>query len=174
MLDNIVNVMNKKNVDFLYNKKRTVLFYLLPLQNSFNNEFDFTQNLVYFLIKIHWRLGKSILITCEDELQANQIDEVLWKIDKDAFLPHDLFKKEIKNNAPIVIFWNESYYRNPVQNLLINLMLECKDFFKNFYEVIDFVPPDKTLKKLARIRYKFYRSIGFNLDVIDSINFINN
>ena len=35
-----------------------------------------------------WRLGKRVLIACETEQQAFEIDELLWARDPDSFVPH--------------------------------------------------------------------------------------
>lgn len=147
--------------------ERYGIFYLLPSDNLNDIEFSFKEKLVCFLTKKQWRLGKRVLITCEDKVQANRIDEALWRFDQNSFLPHDLFGKNI-DNIPIVICWSECHYVNSTRDLLINLMKKHMSFFFNFKEIIDFVPTDSVLKQWARFRYKSYKEIGFNLNVFDS------
>ena len=37
-----------------------------------------------------WRSGKKVLISCESEAQALEIDERLWQRDPNEFVPHNL------------------------------------------------------------------------------------
>ncbi|CAD83562.1 DNA polymerase III, chi subunit [Candidatus Blochmanniella floridana] len=136
-------------------------FYLLPFIHH-KNDLNTIEQLVCHLTKIHWRLGKTILITCDTHDQAKKINEALWNFEKNSFLPHGLFSKNTYN-IPITIYWSQCCYDNKYRNTLINLMQKNKNFFLNFHEIIDFVPNEDNLKKLARIRYKSYRSLGFNL-----------
>lgn len=155
---------------------KTGIFYLLPLlQNLNNNQLNFKENLVCILTRVQWRLGKTILIACDDWSQAVRIDELLWKFDNDSFLPHKLYNnKNQDRNTPVLIYWAQCCYNNVERYLLINLMNQHMDFFFNFNEIIDFVPTESKLKKRARIRYKFYKDMGFNLSVIDSVKVASN
>lgn len=109
-----------------------------------------------------WRLGKKVLIACETERQALNLDEALWQRDPEQFVPHNL-SGEITNYAtPIEISWKGK--RNAQRrDLLISLQTEIPDFINSFNQVIDFVPVDETQKKLARERYKQYRQLGWQL-----------
>lgn len=153
--------------------KKSGVFYKLPSNNANDYSLNFKENLVCILTQEKWRLGKSILIACEDKLQAKRIDEALWMNDCNSFLPHNLFGAKTKE-VPIVLYWSQCSYDNTERNLLINLMKKHMNFFINFNEIIDFVPTNNNLKKWARIRYKFYKNIGFNLNVTDAVNFISN
>lgn len=150
--------------------KKNGIFYLLPVQSLKDYKFSFQENFVCTLIQEQWRLGKSIVITCEDKKQAIRIDKELWVFDEESFLPHDLCGSKI-NNSPIVIFWAQvCCYGIQQRDLLINLMKEHSHIFSNFDEIIDFVPAESILKQWARIRYKFYKNIGFHLSIIDASN----
>lgn len=148
--------------------KKHGTFYLLPSKHlNDNNTFYITEDLVCILTRKQWRSGKSVLIACEDQSQASRIDEALWIFDKDSFLPHNLFNKNIYN-TPIVLYWPQCCYNNMNQDLLINLMTKHMSFFSNFNKIIDFVPKENILKQWARIRYKFYKDIGFDLNITNS------
>lgn len=150
------------------------IFYLLPPSKHVNNnEFQFEENLVCLLTKEQWRLGKNILIACENKLQADRMDKSLWIYDKDSFLPHNLFGKKTYN-VPIVLYWSQCCYDNIKRDLLINLMKKHMNFFFNFNEIIDFVPSNVILKKWARVRYRFYKKIGFNISITDVSDFTSN
>ncbi|ADV33447.1 DNA polymerase III chi subunit [Candidatus Blochmanniella vafra str. BVAF] len=150
------------------------IFYILPSINS-NAELSFKENFACHLSKIMWRSGKSILIACENKNQALKINNSLWNVDNNSFLPNDLLRKNT-HYTPITIYWEQCcYHNNLLKDTLINLMKINKDFFFNFNEIIDFVPSTNILKKLARIRYKTLQNIGFDLKVSNTSNFkINN
>ncbi|TCP96848.1 DNA polymerase III chi subunit [Cricetibacter osteomyelitidis] len=109
-----------------------------------------------------WRIGKRVLIACETEQQALNLDEALWQREPDQFVPHNL-SGEITNYAtPIEISWVGK--RNAQRrDLLISLQNNVPDFAQNFHQVIDFVPQAENEKALARERYKIYRRLGFEM-----------
>lgn len=109
-----------------------------------------------------WRMGKRVLIACEDQIQAKKLDEMLWQKEPNQFIPHNLAGNGPKYGAPIELCW-PTKCGSSMSDILINLQLTFTDFALAFHEVIDFVPVNERMKKLARERYKIYRSIGFNL-----------
>lgn len=109
-----------------------------------------------------WRAGKRVLIACESQQQAQDLDEALWQRLPEAFVPHNLAGEGPKHGAPVELAWPERRGGAP-RDLLISLLPQFADFATAFYEVIDFVPYEATLKQLARERYKTYRSVGFHL-----------
>lgn len=144
------------------------VFYLLSKKTACDNEFNIQEGIVCSLTKINWRLGKSILIACENLVQAKKIDEALWRSDSDSFLPHSLFMDNSCHCSPIVIYWAQCCYDRVSRDILINLMNKQMNFFENFNEIIDFVSSKSVLRKLARMRYLFYKNIGFRLRVLDA------
>ena len=109
-----------------------------------------------------WRLGKKVLIACETEQQALNLDEALWQRDPEQFVPHNL-SGEITNYAtPIEISW-VGKRNSQRRDLLISLQTSVPDFAQSFNHIIDFVPADETRKAQARERYKQYRQRGWQL-----------
>ncbi|MDD0823814.1 DNA polymerase III subunit chi [Mannheimia sp. AT1] len=112
-----------------------------------------------------WRLGKRVLISCETEQQALNIDEALWARDPDSFVPHNLSGEVTTYPTPIEISWKGK--RNAQRrDLLINLQTEIPEFINSFNQIIDFVPVDETAKAQARERYKQYRQLGWQLETV--------
>lgn len=142
-----------------YMKKGT--FYQLQ-QPSPQAEYEAHEWLACELAAEAWRNGKRVLIACEDQLQAEKMDEALWQRDPHQFVPHNLAGEGSRYGSPIEICWPNKRGNTP-RDILINLQSQFADFATAFHEVIDFVPIDETLKQLARDRYKTYRSVGFNL-----------
>ncbi|HDR0618714.1 DNA polymerase III subunit chi [Pasteurella multocida] len=109
-----------------------------------------------------WRLGKRVLIACENEQQALDIDEALWAREADEFVPHNLSGEVTTYATPIEVSWKGK--RNAQRrDLLINLQAEVPDYVSSFTQVIDFVPVEEHLKVLARERYKQLRQLGWQL-----------
>ncbi|HDX1191923.1 TPA: DNA polymerase III subunit chi [Pasteurella multocida] len=111
-----------------------------------------------------WRLGKRVLIACETEQQALDIDEALWAREADEFVPHNLSGEVTTYATPIEVSWKGK--RNAQRrDLLINLQAELPDYVSSFTQVIDFVPVEEHLKVLARERYKQLRQLGWQLSI---------
>ncbi|HDR1155712.1 TPA: DNA polymerase III subunit chi [Pasteurella multocida] len=109
-----------------------------------------------------WRLGKRVLIACETEQQALDVDEALWAREADEFVPHNLSGEVTTYATPIEVSWKGK--RNAQRrDLLINLQAEVPDYVSSFTQVIDFVPVEEHLKVLARERYKQLRQLGWQL-----------
>ena len=49
--------------------------------------------------------GKKVLISCESETQALEIDERLWQRDPNEFVPHNLSGEATQYPTPIEISW---------------------------------------------------------------------
>lgn len=109
-----------------------------------------------------WRLGKRVLIACETEQQALEIDELLWMKEPDSFVPHNLSGETTQYPTPIEISWKGK--RNAQRrDLLVSLQVQIPEFIASFNQVIEFVPVDETEKIQARERYKQYRQQGWQL-----------
>ena len=134
---------------------KQVQFYLLNQPNS-------ELNLACELAAKAWRLGKRVLIACETEQQAFEVDELLWARDPNAFVPHNLSGEVTQYPTPIEITWTDK--RNAQRrDVLISLQHHIPNFAQSFTQVIDFVPTEEEQKALARERYKQYRAAGWQL-----------
>lgn len=87
-------------------------FYLLPQkQKQTNNTFNYTKHLISHITTTQWRSEKTILITWKNKLQAQQIDELLWKYNRNTFIPYHLCTNSA-HNTPSIIYWLQYYYHN--------------------------------------------------------------
>ncbi|CUU52925.1 putative DNA polymerase III subunit chi [Actinobacillus pleuropneumoniae] len=139
---------------------KQVKFYLLSQTEREN--LSAAETMACDLAANAWRLGKRVLIACETEQQALNIDEALWARDPDSFVPHNLSGEVTQYATPIEISWKGK--RNAQRrDLLISLQTALPDFINSFNQIIDFVPVDETEKSQARERYKQYRQLGWQL-----------
>ena len=140
---------------------KNATFYLLENDNTVDG-LSAVEQLVCELAAERWRSGKRVLIACEDEAQANRLDEALWQRNPDSFVPHNLAGEGPRAGAPVEIAWPQKRGSAP-RDILISLRPAFADFATAFTEVIDFVPIDESQKQLARERFKAYRVAGFHL-----------
>ena len=145
---------------------KTATFYIIeqstPSDETTSAGLTVIERLACRLAAESWRSGKRILVACDNQQQAEKLDEALWQREPHQFVPHNLAGEGPRQGTPIELCW-PGKRSNIARALLINLQSQFADFATAFHEVIDFVPYDETEKQLARERYKTYRNIGFNL-----------
>ncbi|AMQ91499.1 DNA polymerase III subunit chi [Aggregatibacter actinomycetemcomitans] len=137
-------------------------FYLLSDASPAQMNLSAVESLACNLAASAWRLGKRVLLACENEAQALNIDEALWQREPDEFVPHNLSGEATTYATPIEISWTGK--RNAQsRDLLINLQPQLPEFINSFNQIIDFVPAEEQQKALARERYKQLRQLGWEL-----------
>ena len=137
-------------------------FYLLSDASPAQTNLSAVESLACNLAASAWRLGKRVLLACENEAQALNIDEALWQREPDEFVPHNLSGEATTYATPIEISWTGK--RNAQsRDLLINLQPQLPEFINSFTQIIDFVPAEEQQKALARERYKQLRQLGWEL-----------
>lgn len=145
---------------------KKVIFYLLENQKPASESgVLYHEKLAYEKIVEIWQANKRILVACQDQQQAERIDEYLWQLDTDHFVPHNLAGEGMKGGSPVEICWPQKR-SNGNRHVLINLQEQFPEFAAVYSDIVDFVPVDERLKELARTRYKLYKEAGFNLKTI--------
>ena len=145
---------------------KKVIFYLLENQKPANESgVLYHEKLACEKIVEIWQANKRILVACQDQQQAERIDEYLWQLDTDHFVPHNLAGEGMKGGSPVEICWPQKR-SNGNRHVLINLQEQFPEFAAVYSDIVDFVPVDERLKELARTRYKLYKEAGFNLKTI--------
>lgn len=109
----------------------------------------------------YYRQGQRVLVLAYDQKQAEAIDELLWQLPAQAFIPHSI-SGESAHNSPVEISWTGQTPRIQ-RGCLINLASHAPDFSMRFQHIADVVPVEPELRAQARARYKQYRQFGFTL-----------
>lgn len=117
----------------------------------------------------YYRQKQRVLILCQTKQQAEQMDELLWQLPVDAFVPHNLPNEGPESGTPVEINWQQPARMN--RQVCINLQAEMPSFAGKFRTLIDFVPADDAGKQQARERYKHYRAAGYTLDTQPAAKF---
>ena len=108
------------------------------------------------------RLTPHVLILCPDDDFMKQLDETLWTIQPEAFLPHAIAGEITEDNAKQPILLSTSLNQDNQADVLINGGLEIPPELTAFTHIVDFVDAwDEDLKQVSRERFKTYRQLSF-------------
>lgn len=114
------------------------------------------------LVSKLWRQKKKVLVWCEDKAQAERLDDLLWALDADSFVPHNLAGEFLTAPTPVEIAWPGKRNQDR-RDVVVNLNSATPEFMAVFRHIVDFVPPFEPLKVIARERYRHYRQQGWQL-----------
>lgn len=104
-------------------------------------------------------------IVCKDKQQAEQIDELLWQLPTERFVPHNLDGEGPNGGAPVEIFWSLEKALRPV---LINVAAIVVPFPHKYQRIYEFVLSDEHAKQAARMRYKTYQQAGCDMQYLQT------
>jgi len=102
--------------------------------------------------------GQRVFIATNDVATAEKIDELMWQLPSDKFIPHNLQGEGPHYGAPIEIGHQPPQGR---RHVLINLCHPLPQFAVNFSQIIDFIPSDEEQKQQARERFHQCRVLNF-------------
>lgn len=134
----------------------TATFYLL-------DEIGDANLLPFICQQVHqsFRQGARVLVMATDQVQAEALDELLWQLPTDAFVPHNL-TGEGGHGSPVELSWVGQSPRGP-RPCVINLAQQAPEMAARAQQVIDIVPVADDLRAQARERFKQYRQHGIKL-----------
>jgi len=109
------------------------------------------------------RLTPHVFIICPDDDFMQQLDEHLWTLQPQAFLPHAIIAKDKLENAKQPILLGTTVQRDNQPQVLINGGLEIPTDLSDFSHIVDFVDAwDENLKQASRERFKTYRQLSLS------------
>jgi len=105
-----------------------------------------------------------ILILARDTAQAEELDDLLWDMGENAYLPHQIAgRDEDDDHTPILI--TEPGSPPALRPLIINL---CDTpVTGDFNRVLEVVPADPAARGPLRERWRHYQTAGFTLNKYD-------
>ncbi|RUO20014.1 DNA polymerase III subunit chi [Aliidiomarina iranensis] len=116
------------------------------------------------LIAQQFNQRRRIVVFNQDQTQAEAIDELLWQIPAERFIPHNLIGEGPLAGTPVLLGWDQPAAELSKQrNVVFNLRQQVPELTRQIQEIIDFVPADENGKELARERYRHYRQLGMQL-----------
>jgi DNA polymerase-3 subunit chi len=108
--------------------------------------------------------GLATLVLARSQEQAEQLDDMLWDMGEDAYIPHQIAGlDEDEDEADVLIAAPES--APPLRPLVINLRDEAVE--GGFDRVLEVVPADDNARGPLRQRWKQYQARGLELNKHD-------
>ena len=133
-------------------------FYVLPSGDN-DSRLLFLQKLATRAISA----GLQIFIWLENEPQARQLQEHLWRSEPEFFLPSCMPQDTIK--APILIGWLDEHLPTH-STMLINLATRMAPD-ANFNRIAEIVIQEPVILDTTRTRYKEYQAKGWSPSLHD-------
>jgi len=105
-----------------------------------------------------------LLILTRDTAQAEELDDLLWDMGEDAYLPHQIAGRDEEDQmTPILIA--EPAFDAPLRPVVINL--RDAPVTGDIARVLEVVPADPAARGPLRERWRHYQSAGFTLNKYD-------
>lgn len=105
--------------------------------------------------------GHQVFVYCDNQNDAELLDELLWTFKPDSFIPHNLEGEGPEPPPPIQIGYNKE--PRGFNEILLNASTQIPPFYKKFKRVIELVAPNEQAKERSRQHYKTYRAQGCEL-----------
>ena len=106
-----------------------------------------------------YQAGYQIYLRCQDENQANRLDELLWTFSQSSFIPHQLSSSG-QSDAPVTI-GHELPSAEDAQ-VIVSLADEPVTDFAGFARVAEIVGNESAQRDSGRKRFRFYRDQGLD------------
>ena len=101
--------------------------------------------------------GQATLILARDAAQAEEIDDLLWAFDDEAYLPHQIAGQDEDDDVtPILVV--PPGVEAASRPLVINLRDEVPP--AGYERVLEVVPADESAREPLRRRWQQYKSLG--------------
>ena len=119
--------------------------------------------LVCELVRKAWAANLWTLVLARDGGQAEALDELLWDMGDDAYIPHQVAGDEEDELTPVLIAPPE--VDAPLRALVINLRDAAVTGTVD--RVLEVVPADESERVASRGRWTQYKSRGFEVNKHD-------
>ena len=108
--------------------------------------------------------GQWTLVLARDQAQAEALDDLLWDMGDDVYIPHQIAGADVEEeDAAVLIAPPEA--DAPLRALVINLRDAPVE--GTFERVLEVVPADAEARGPLRERWKQYQARGFELNKYD-------
>lgn len=125
-------------------------FYLLK-----NNSAEAKWLLVCRLLEKAYLRGHRVFVYCNNQQEAETLDELLWTFKESSFIPHNLQGEGPEPPPPIQIGFGQE--PRGFDDILFNLASEVPLFYPRFRRIIEIVSNDEVERELSRAHYREYR-----------------
>lgn len=126
-------------------------FYLLN-----NSEPEAIWLVVCRLLEKAYQRGHRVFVYCDNQKDAEYLDELLWTYKDDSFIPHNL-QGEGPEPPPSVQIGYGAEPRG-FNDILINMSATIPSYFSRFRRVMEVVASSDAAKEISRAHYREYRA----------------
>ncbi|HRP96723.1 MAG TPA: DNA polymerase III subunit chi [Rhodocyclaceae bacterium] len=113
--------------------------------------------------------GRRVVLRVADAAGARELDELLWRFDQLAFVPHVMADSPLAGQTPVLIATAASHAAWPHRDVLFNLAADIPDGCEEFRMVVEIVGQSEADKGPARSRWQHYKSRGLPLQAFDAV-----
>jgi len=113
------------------------------------------------LVANAFRQESHVVVYTPDENAARGFDKLLWTFQATGFIPHCMGHHALSTETPVVIMGADGAM--PHHQVMLNLHSEAPPAFGRFRRLIELVGNDESDRRLARVRYRFYRERGYEI-----------
>jgi DNA polymerase-3 subunit chi len=111
------------------------------------------------LVAEYYHKKERFLILAPNERAAQYLDQLLWRLPKESFLPHEVAEKKVKANIAITVSGGNVNQAS----VLLNLGAKpIKEGYETVLELMDETDPEK--KKRSEERLVAYQRLGMEID----------
>ena len=120
-------------------------------------------DLVFSLLPERLNKKRTSLIYCSNDIQLNHLSDKLWGNSSDSFFPHE---ENNHHNLNKITLTNKSI--EWMDDTIINISSQMVDGFNRYLNLFEIVSIEEEDKKLARIRFQYFKDCGYNVQSIDA------
>ncbi len=113
------------------------------------------------LLEKAYTRGHKVYVLCNNQHDAELIDELLWTFKEESFIPHNLQGEGPEPPPPIQIGYDK--VPRGFNDILLNLTPQVPAFYTQFKRVIELVINEEEAKEQSRANYRNYRAQGCEL-----------
>jgi DNA polymerase III, chi subunit len=120
--------------------------------------------LVCELVRKAYEAGLWTLVLARDTAQAEELDDLLWDMGDDVYIPHQIAGIDDEDEmTPVLIADPQTDV--PMRPLVINL--RDGPVTGSFERVLEVVPAEESARGPLRERWKHYKALGYELNKYD-------
>ena len=105
---------------------------------------------------------QRIYVNAQSEVQARNLDDLLWTFSQGSFVPHRLVEAGDAQDAtePVLVGFGDDP-KDENWQLIINLADAVPKFFSRYERMIEIVDANLERRTQGRERYRFYKERGY-------------
>ena len=136
-----------------------VNFYILP-----DEQLKSSQDYACNLAEKYWQSGKRVLIQTDSAEDSHVIDDLLWNLRENSFIPHAIATLELTDQHQPILISHQKVIDNNFQSIL-NLSSRPADIrIENEIKIDEILNQNEQRKQSGRQNYKVYRDLGYTLE----------